>query len=221
MLGCLLPLIAAESQRVSAARSRDRLREIGLAIIQYHDTYHMLPPAVVTDGQGRPLYSWRVLVLPFLEEKALYDRFRLDEPWDSPHNRALLEGPTPAAYRSDPADRGRGGLTHYQVFVGPNTPLERPGLRLPDDFPDGMFQTLLVVEGAEPVPWPKPADLAYAPNQPLPRLGGLHPRPLLGLGYLVGGEAGFNACFMDGSVRFLPNDIDERTLRAAIVRHPF
>jgi hypothetical protein len=181
-----------------------------------------LPPAVIRDPNGKPLYSWRVLLLPFLEAGDLYKRFNLDEPWDSPHNAALLSQ-MPKVY-SAPSPAGQGppssGQTYYQVFTGPGTAFEEPyGLRLPADFPDGTSMTILVVEAGTPVPWTKPADLTYQRNGPLPDLGGvfrgegsrfnLFRRPLRGT----------NVVTADGMVRFLLSSVSEASWRHAIVRN--
>jgi hypothetical protein len=106
----------------------DHLFQLALAVHAYAEVRDLqLPPAVVTDKTGRPLYSWRVLLLPFLHEESLFNQFHLDEPWDSEHNKTLIEK-MPAVYRS-PYERGSGrpGFTFYQVFVGPGTAFERPG----------------------------------------------------------------------------------------------
>src|SRR5689334_19369724 len=129
-------------------RSANHLKQIGIALQAYHDAYGRLPPAVVRDQYGQPLYSWRVLILPYVEAGDLYQRFRLDEPWDSPHNRPLLSqmpgyyaAPLPDGVEAEP------GTTFYQVFVGRGTAFDSDeGNRLPDDFPDGTANTLTVVE---------------------------------------------------------------------------
>ena len=79
-------------------------------------------------------------------------------------------------------------------------------MRLPDDFPDGASKTFLVVEADEPVPWTKPEDLFYEPGKPLPRLGGLF-------------RDGFNCVLADTSVRFIPRQTKEETIRALITRN--
>jgi hypothetical protein len=112
----------------------------------------------------------------------------------------------------------RAGRTRYQVLVGPGTAFERDGLTW-DDLPDGLANTLVVVEAGEPVPWSKPADLAYDPNGPLPPLGGPFSKPVHALCYEVGRSRGFNACFADGSTRFLRSTTAEQTLRALITRN--
>jgi hypothetical protein len=221
LLGLFLPALPPLSfQQVRYEEgwqtSRNHLKHIGLAVHDYHDTYHHLPPAVVTGTDGRPLYSWRVLLLPFLEHRDLYEQFRLDEPWDGPHNRPLL-AKMPGVYRGrwdGPADG-----TPYQAFVGPGTAFERAGLTL-GDFPDGLAHTLLVAEASQPVPWTKPVDLAYAPGRPVPALGGLFKKPVRGWdGSIVREEAGFTACFADGSTRFIRSQTDVKTLRALITRN--
>ena len=73
------------------------MKQIGLALRSYHQDQGRFPPAVVYSPEGRPLYSWRVLILPYLEQKDLYDEFDLNEAWDSPHNRELL-AKRPAVY---------------------------------------------------------------------------------------------------------------------------
>ena len=172
---------------------------------------------MIRDQNGKALYSWRVALLPFLEQEALYKQFKLAEPWDSPHNKKLLE-PTPALYAL-PLPDNLAGMTHYQVFTGPGTAFERDGLTLKDDFPDGTSNTTLVVESAEPVPWTKPADLVYDPTGLLPALGAGFGIPNRLLCYRVGQRPGFNVCFADGSGRFLLNTTDERELRALITRN--
>ena len=86
--------------RGTAARSRcvNNLKQIGLAMHNYHAMHKSFPPAYTVDKSGKPLLSWRVLILPFLEQDALYKEFHLDEPWDSAHNRALIER-MPETYR--------------------------------------------------------------------------------------------------------------------------
>src|SRR5438445_175426 len=100
----------------------------------YQDRHGRLPPAVVYGNYGKPLYSWRVLLLPYLEQDNLYQRFHLDEPWDSPHNIRLLEE-MPAAYAPPPRKRELLPAHHTicQVFVGKGAAFEgREGLRLPE-----------------------------------------------------------------------------------------
>jgi hypothetical protein len=110
-------------------------------------------------------------------------------------------------HRADPA------TTFCQVFVGPGAAFEgSEGLRLPQDFPDGPRDTILVAEAAQAVPWSKPADLAYRPDGPLPPLGGIFNRPGTT-------NAGALVAFADGSVHFFRTEMGEADLRAAITRN--
>jgi hypothetical protein len=157
---------------------------------------------------GTALYSWRVLLLPYIEQQALYDEFRRDEPWDSSHNIRLLDR-MPATYAPPGHKKALVPPNHTvcHVFVGPGTAFEGPRrLKLSDDFPDGTSDTLLLVEAGEPVPWTKPADLAYDPAGPLPPLPGLF-------------KGGFRACTADGARRWVQSDTPEAVLRAVITRN--
>jgi hypothetical protein len=179
-----------------------------VALHHYEDAHGRLPPAVVYGEDGTPLYSWRVLLLPYIEEDQLYQEFRLGEPWDSPHNLRLLPR-MPIIYAAP--GRKKSLMPPYHtvchVFVGTGAAFEgREGLRLAEDFPDGTSNTILIVEAGEPVPWTKPEELPYDPKQPLPDLRCIF-------------KDGFRACLADGTRRWVPQGIGEATLRAAITRN--
>jgi hypothetical protein len=219
ILACyvLLPFVEVVRDGEGWIYSANRLHQIGYALHAYDDNFRHLPPAIVTDKNGKALYSWRVLLLPFLEQDSLYKQFHLGEPWDSPHNRQFLER-TPRCYSPGLGKEDPPGTTRYRVFVGPGTAFERPGLTW-DDFPDGLANTLLVVEAGEPVPWSKPDELAYDPNQPLPALGGAFRKPVYVLRREWRRDPGFTAVLADGSTRFIRSDTDEQALRALITRN--
>lgn len=179
-------------------------------MLNYRDTHGRMPPAVVYGKDGEPLYSWRVLILPFIEQEALLKEFHLDEPWDSPHNIALLPR-MPRTYALPPRSAAKVKVppdhTIMHVFIGKRAAFEgSEGLRFPQDFPDGSSNTILLIEAGEPVPWTKPEDLPYDPDQPLPDLRS----PFRG---------GFRVNMADGSMRWVSRDVSERTLRAAITRN--
>jgi len=157
---------------------------------------------------GKPLYSWRVLVLPYIEQDALYKEFYLDEPWDSPHNIALLPR-MPSIYRA-PGSKAKKIPPYHticHVFVGKGAAFEgREGVRYPQDFPDGTSSTILVIEAGEPVPWTKPEDLVYDPDGPLPELRSVF-------------KDGFRVALADGSSHWVTKETSEATLRAAITRN--
>lgn len=208
VLGSVMVLTTAvERAREAAARNHCSLGQIALACRNYHDQHGELPPAIVYGQRGEPLYSWRVLILPCLEQQTLYDEFRLDEPWDSEHNIHLLER-MPSSFAAPWTRRVDvpPGHTVCRVLVGPGTAFEeRRRLRLADDFPDGTRKTLLFVEAGKPVPWTKPEALPYDPTQPL-HLEGLF-------------REGFRACTVDGGYRFIRYDADQESVHAMITRN--
>jgi hypothetical protein len=217
VVGCLLANAFVVLDGEGWANSTHHLHYIGLAMQLYYVKHDQLPPAVVRDKEGRPLYSWRVLLLPYLDMEDRYREFKLDEPWDSPHNKKLLDY-TPWCYRPARGANDGPGLTRYQVLVGPGTAFEKEGQQWAD-FPDGRENTLLVVEAGEPVPWSKPADLAYDPARPLPPLGGVFTKPVHFFGFEVGRREGFATAFADGTIRFLDARTEEATQRALITRN--
>jgi hypothetical protein len=173
-----------------------------MAMHNYKAVHGALPPAAVRGPDGRPLLSWRVLLLPQIDQEWLFKQFRLGEPWDSPHNIKLLQE-MPPVYQPFKKREFPPGHTFYQVIVGPGTPFERPeGMKLTDLHPR-LGQMFLIVEAAEPVPWTKPADLTYDPDGHLPQLGGI----------LSDGHA--RVAWEDGSVSTIQLDEPEN-LRAAI-----
>ena len=184
------------------------MSQIALACHNYEAVHGKLPPAAVCGPDGKPLLSWRVLLLPFIEEQELYSQFRLDEPWDSAHNLLLLDR-MPAIFAPPRIKSSLVPPNHTicHVFAGPGTPFDASkDVSLKDGFPDGTSNTLLLVEAGKPVPWTKPAALRFDPTGPLPPLRGLF-------------RNGFRACAADGSRVFVRYDVGEAVLRAAITRN--
>jgi hypothetical protein len=179
----------------------NNLKQLALAMHLYQDTYGRLPPAVICDRTGKPLYSWRVALLPFLEQDRLYKQFKLDEPWDSPNNKPLLQQ-MPKVFATPNAG---GTKTCYQVFVGPGTPWAGDGRQGPSlaQFPDGTSNTLLIAEARNPVEWTKPDDIRPGAD------------PRLQLGKQVDADS-FYAAMADGTVRRVPLTVSAETLRNAI-----
>jgi hypothetical protein len=203
--GWLPAAAAALKEEGDRLRSLNNLKQLGLAMHNYNETNRQLPPAALTDKAGKPLLSWRVAVLPFLNQEELFRQFKLDEPWDSENNKKLLRK-MPMQFEPPLKPKGwQPGTTFYQVFTGKDTPFP-PGktMNVPSDIKDGTSNTLLVVEAGEAVPWTKPQDLPYDADRPLPMLGGIF-------------HDGFQAVMADGrNVRFLPKKIKPATLRALI-----
>jgi hypothetical protein len=184
-------------------RSANNLKQIALAFHNYLSAYNNFPAAAIRDAAGKPLLSWRVAILPFIEEDALYKEFRLNEAWDSDHNKKLLKK-MPAIYGIPGVKTKPEHGTFYRVFVGPDAPftLKGNGPRIPI-FTDGTSNTILVVEAGEPVPWTKPDELVYDAKKPVPKLGGLF-------------KEGIHLGMADGSVKFVDRKIKEKALRALI-----
>ena len=204
-VGVALLLPAVQKVREAAARAKgsNNLKQITLAMFNYESAMGTYPPAAICDKNGKPLLSWRVAMLPYLEQGALYNQFKLDEPWDSDNNKKLIDK-MPAVYLH-PNAKPEAGQTNYRAFVGGGAALDlKKGVRIVD-FTDGTSNTILVAESAETVTWTKPEDFTYDPKKPLPKLGGLS-------------NGGFSAAFADGSVRFLRETIKETTLRGLITR---
>jgi hypothetical protein len=209
--------VAKKAEEARRRQSANNLKQIMLALHMFHDTYKRFPPAAICDKQtGKPLLSWRVALLPYVEQSALYKQFKLDEPWDSPHNKKLAEMVVPI-YAPPGAKDSEAYKTFYRVFVAPRgsamqtawqtTPnKDAPFGALGEKFftiRDGTSNTLGVVEAGEAVPWSKPEELVYDAKKPVPKLGGLF-------------KDGFHAAMADGSVYFFSNRIEEGTLRALI-----
>jgi prepilin-type processing-associated H-X9-DG protein len=174
-------------------------------MVNYTSIHKVLPPAGTISPDGELLLSWRVLVLPYLGEQELYDKFKLDEPWDSPNNKPLL-AQRPGVFRCPDGPPAGTDTTVYQVLTGPGTLFEMGTLIAPSAVTDGLSNTLTVVESNEPIPWTQPGDIKFMPQTPIQGIGSDHPR-------------GYNAAFADGAVRFLPTTIPPGTLEALATRN--
>jgi prepilin-type processing-associated H-X9-DG protein len=174
----------------------NNMKQILLAMHNYHDVYGRLPAIANFNKEGKPLLSWRVHLLPYLEQEALYKEFHLDEPWDSPHNKELVRH-IPSIYRC-PDQRPLSLETSYQVPIGQATMFSGgpKGLRIPADVPDGTSNTIMLVETDDDhaVPWTKPNDWKYDPDKPAAGLGRRHPG-----GLVIGFADGHSAFLREGN----------------------
>src|SRR5262249_1241240 len=192
----LLPCVPTIRDGEGYVRSRGSLKSMGMAIRSYHKGNGRLPPAIVRDKGGEPLYSWRVLVLPYLEGISVNEEFHRNEAWDSPNNKPLADK-TPRCYVPALGSPESPGLTRFQVLIGPGTAFERDGLTW-TDFSNDLASTILVVEASEPFVWSKPFDLDYHPDKPVPALAGPFTKPVKFLCYDIARRPGFSAVFADG-----------------------
>ena len=210
LIALLLPAVQAAREAARRSQCVNNLKQMGLAMHNYEATHGNFPAQAIVDKQGKPLLSWRVAILPYLEQQALYNKFKLDEPWDSPHNKELIQYmPQVFACPSNPLPAGS-GLTPYQVFNGPGALFEKGKPTALNQIFDGTSNTLMVVEAAQPVIWTRPDDLPFdvAP--------GFQPAPLFGAGSKHPG--GFNALMGDGSVKFIKMSINPQVLKALITK---
>jgi uncharacterized protein (TIGR03067 family) len=201
-LAKLRELAEQRGSKVHRIISTNNLKQIVLAMLSHESAQRAFPAQAICDKDGKPLLSWRVAILSYLEADNLFKQFKLDESWDSLHNIKLLDK-IPASYKPVGDVKAKAGWTFYQVFTGPQTIFEKPTTKYRLPFVDGSSNTFLVVEGGTAVPWTKPEDLPYDPKKEVPKLGGLF-------------ADGFNACMADGSVRFISRKVEVATLRALI-----
>jgi hypothetical protein len=192
-------------------------RQLGLALHNFNDAYGLLPAPAFYGAKGEPLLSWRVAILPFIGQDRLYREFRLNEPWDSAHNKKLL-AKMPAVFAPPPGVKTKGAHeTFWRVFTGPQTAFPEPALERRKvggpplgelslqriSAADGVSNTIGIVEAAQSVPWTKPDELSVPDKGPLPKLGALRPDR-------------FHAVFLDNAVRSFKRSIPAGVMRALI-----
>ncbi len=200
------PLGAAQGA-AAQQRQKNNLKMIGLAMHNYHDTFKTFPAASSVDASGKSLLSWRVHLLPYLDQAPLYKQFKLDEPWDSDHNKTLIDK-MPAVFgdADDPSGAAL-GQTRFVVPFGTGLAFEGTtglGVR---DFADGTSNTINAVEVAADaaVTWTQPDDLAFDSNEPHAKLQDAR-------------NGGFLALMADGAVRFVADSVMPDTLKALFTR---
>jgi Protein of unknown function (DUF1559) len=187
--------------RAQIQKSANNLKQIGLAMHNFHDTYGHLPMAIL-DKNGKPLLSWRVAILPFIEQDNLYRQIKLDEAWDSDHNKKFL-AKMPNIYKSTRA-KAAADETFYRVFVGNGAMFDKKERVGFNKITDGLSNTIMAIEAGESVPWTKPDELEYDPKN-LPELGGIL-------------NGNFHALFGDGYVRYFRKGKKAESLRRMIGR---
>lgn len=178
-----------------------KLKLLTLALLRYQSEHGALPPAFTVDGQGKPLHSWRVLILPYLgeENKALYGQIRLDEPWDSDYNRQF-HASSPKIFRCSSNKNLEEGSTAYSVILGEDALFDASGAGkdLAAALRRGGVETsrqALIVERERPVCWMKP-DAELDARSFLEETDALDRNPD------NGHAGGINVGHADGSVTF-------------------
>ena len=209
----LLPAVQAAREAARRMQCTNNLKQILIAFHNYHDVLNKLPPLYTVDKDGKPLHSWRVHLLPYMEQNALYQQIRLDEPWDSEHNKQFHNVVIP--FYSCPSNGlfKPGKACNYSVIKDDKHGFPEGGKTLDlHSITDGLSNTIAVVEVKEPFCWMDPtADLDLATlekgvNVKDGRCGSFHP-------------GGCNVVFFDGAVRFFSQVVDSKTLRSAGTRN--
>ena len=194
LIGMLLPAVQATRGAARRVQGMNNLKQMALACLNYESAHMHFPKQANYDDDGKPLLSWRVHILPFIEENELYEQFHLDEPWDSEHNKKLI-AKMPAVYDS-PAVAVAKGKTVYLGISGKGGVFSEKETNF-GAITDGSSNTALIVE-VDPesaVEWTKPQDYEVDPENPLKGLGNVH-------------AGGFNTAFCDGSTHFISNSLD-------------
>jgi hypothetical protein len=207
MFATFLPAVRAGLEAAARVECDNNFRRIAMAMHNYHSANNAFPRAASINEKGKPLLSWRVAILPYLGHQNLYNRFNLDEPWDSTHNKTLLKE-MPPVYFCRNRVKPEPFTTTYQVLVGKDAMFEKnQDIGMPD-VTDGTSTTLMVVEASKAVPWTQPDDLVFDPGAAasLCGAGSAHP-------------GGFNAAMGDASVRFIKDTIDVKKFRSLITRN--
>lgn len=204
LLALLLPAQRRAREPARRSQCKNNLKQIGLALHNYADQYNSLPPAYTVDSNGKPLHSWRTLILPYLDQAPLYNTINLSKAWDDPANAEAYKTDL-AIYRCPSADFPAKHTT-YMVVVSKNSCFSLDGSRQFSEITDGSSNTLMVMEvdPAHAVHWMAPVDadenllLSMGPKTKLAHTGGMH------------------AALADGTIRFLSAELPAQTRRALI-----
>jgi hypothetical protein len=209
LVALLLPAVQAAREAARRTQCSNNLKQIGLAMHNYHDTWKALPPAYTVDEDGNRLHSWRTLILPFVEQQPLYEQIRLDEPWNSEHNQRIAD--TVVQGYNCPSNPEPGTNTHYMAIVGEEALFRGAEPTSFRDIQDGLSNTLMIVEVKESTtPWMEPVDLDVEKmqiriNSSPSEMGSWHP-------------GGAQVVLGDGSTHLLSETINPETLRALVTR---
>jgi prepilin-type processing-associated H-X9-DG protein len=211
LIALLLPAVQAAREAARRAQCSNNLKQIALALHNYHDVYNTFPPAYIADADGKPMHSWRVLILPFIENSPMHSMYDFNEPWNGPNN-SQFANMMPAVYRC-PSEPIMSNSPAYLAISGKGSIFNNGDGSQIADITDGTANTIMVAEvaGAN-FNWMEPRDLdmttmAMAINSVKDgtTISSHHP-------------GGAQAAFGDGSVRFLAQTIDMNTLRLLLQR---
>ncbi|MFT5325083.1 MAG: hypothetical protein ACI8P0_002949 [Planctomycetaceae bacterium] len=193
-------------RRAQRSQATNNLKQLGIAMHNFHDAFRSFPSTAEKDKDGKPLLSWRVRLLPFIDQGPLFKKFHMDEAWDSPHNKELIKH-IPPIYRT-PGSKAAAGKTNYVGLRHEKAIFhDGEGTRI-RDIRDGTSNTIMIVEADDDhaVIWTKPDDLEFDEKKPHAGLGKLR-------------KDGFLAAMCDGSAHFIPSTITPATLVKLVFRN--
>ena len=197
------PATRAAKEAAPRFQCSNNIKQISLALHTYHDKFGSLPPAYTMDENGNPLHSWRVLILPYFEQKELYESIRLDEPWDSEYNSRFHTQMPRGFCCVSMSEKIPEGLTSYKWVIGPDTISDGPNARSFGDVTAGISNVIGVIEVIPSTCWMAPVDIQQSdlsPELSFSRESGIGSR------HRRSKEIGINVGYLDGSVQYFPND---------------
>ena len=214
VIALLIPAVESAQQAARQMSSRNNLRTIGMAIVNYSDACQVLPQATIHNPQNVPLRSWRYAIIPFITNDPLYNLYDQSQPWNSAANDSLCRNNNYAEYIfARPGARNKNKhCTNFVVVTGPGTMFaDQEWITLKDVTDDHATTIMLVVIDHSDILWYEPRDMridnmSFVINDPD------RSRPCIGNRRMRGAIVGM----ADGSVKFLPQDTPPETLKAML-----
>ena len=208
--------IKSAREAARAANCQCHLKQLGLALLNYHYANGCFPPAHLCDQNGKPMHSWRVLILPFMESQTLYDQYDFSEPWNGPNNSRLARAsPFRPRWLQCPSGGLEGTpLVNYVAVVGPETMWPGSKCTRLADPADPDVRTIMLVEIANSdIHWMEPRDLTFEQA-----MAGIQPES--GLGISSEHPRGIQYVTASGGVYALKRNIDPNELRKLLTVDP-
>ena len=208
LIALLLPAVQQAREAARRTQCKNNLKQIGLAMHNYHDTFGMFPAAHLNDSQDKPRLSWRVSILPYVDQAPLYNIYNFNDAWDGPSNARIASTPIPL-YICPSYTSTNMTTTCYVAISGDHTVMGA-GKCIPfKEIKDGTSNTLMVVEACGMnIPWIKPQDLD---ENAVTRVGDPN-------GISSKHVGGAHALMADGSVRFISENLSPAVLQSLITR---
>lgn len=217
LVAILMPALQPSKDGHPRSQCKNNLKALSFALNAYHEHFGSFPPQYIVDSNGRPIHSWRVLILPFLGYQKLYDKYRFDEPWNGPNNSQLASSmPGHFSPYCCPVElnskQDSSSFTNYIAITGPQTMWNGVHPIRLDQVTDSKSSTCLLAEiRNSQIHWMEPRDIrlrgmAFSINHPtLPCISSVHPRVA-------------HVAFVDTSVHSISEELSAVTLHAILTR---